>query len=326
MTRSILHIEGLEKHYTVKGGIFRKDVGVVYAVDGISLDVDRGDTLGLVGESGCGKTTLALTTLRLIDPTAGEVRYEGQNIFELKGSELRRLRGDMQIIFQDPFSSLNPRMTVYQLIGEVYDHFHLVKSNKEKKERISDILAKVGLSYSKHVYRYPHEFSGGQRQRIAIARALAVKPRLLIADEPVSGLDVSIRSQILNLLQDLHKEFKLTTMFVSHDLSVVKYFCNRVAVMYVGKFVELAKTNDLFHNPLHPYTQALISAIPTINPSERRARIVLSGDVPTPINPPTGCRFHPRCRYAKAICTQEVPELKPIDSSNQHLVACHFAK
>jgi oligopeptide transport system ATP-binding protein len=323
MSDALLEVKNLKKYYELRTGIFRKLIGNVRAVDGISFNIKSGEILGLVGESSCGKTTTALTILRLIEPTAGEVFFEGKNIFKLRGEEMRRLRREIQMIFQDPFSSLNPRMAVYDIIGEAFDIHGLARDKYEKMEGISQLIEKVGLNPD-HVYRYPHEFSGGQRQRIGIARALAVKPKFLVADEPVSAIDMSVRAQILNLLEDLKEEFKLTIMFISHDLSTVKHLCDRAAIMYVGKIVELAEIDDLFQNAQHPYAEALLSAIPIPNPKIKRKRIILKGDVPTPVNPPRGCRFHPRCNYAKPICERVEPELTNIGGRNEHLVACHI--
>lgn len=320
---AILQVEDLKKYFPVKAGIFKKTVGTVHAVDNISFYISKGETFGLVGESGCGKTTTALTIMRLIEPTTGRVYFEGKNVFDLKGRELRKLRRIMNIIFQDPFASLNPRMSVYQIVSEPFD-IHGHASGGEKKRRVMELIKRVGLS-PHHISRYPHEFSGGQRQRIGIARALAVEPTFIIADEPVSALDISVRAQILNLLENLKKEFGLTYLYISHDLSTVKHMCDRVAVMYVGKIVEVTATKELFKNPLHPYTEALLSAIPIPDPLIARKRIILKGDVPTPINPPTGCRFHPRCPYMTPTCKEVEPELINVGSSIEHYVACHPA-
>ncbi len=295
----------------------------VRAVDGVSLDIISGETLGLVGESGCGKSTLGRTLLRLLDPSSGSIHFDGTDITTLKQSELRPIRRHMQIIFQDPYASLNPRMTVGDTIAEGLQIFGLVSSDAEKKKRVSELLEKVGLPKDA-MLRYPHEFSGGQRQRIGIARALAVKPKLIVCDEPVSALDVSIQAQVINLLQDLQESEKLTYLFISHDLNVVRHICDRVAVMYLGKIVEIASTSELYNNPKHPYTQALLSALPAINPEEKRERIVLQGDVPSAINPPKGCAFHPRCpvRDKPNACFEKVPELQK--SSGDGLSACHL--
>ncbi len=317
----ILKIEGLKKWFPITGGVFSRVIGWVKAVDGVSFSVKRGETLGVVGESGCGKTTTGRTILRLIEPTEGKAIFEGTDIFSLNKAELRKIRRDIQIIFQDPYASLNPRMTVGDIVGEALDIHKLVKSKKEREERISELLDVVGL-LPQHMKRYPHEFSGGQRQRIGIARALAVQPKFIVADEPVSALDVSIQAQVINLLEDLQEKFALTYLFIAHDLSVVRHISTRVAVMYLGKLVELAETEELFEHPAHPYTEALLSAVPIPDPEIKKQRIILEGDVPSPVNPPSGCRFHTRCRYAKPICAEKEPELK--DLGGGHYVACHF--
>ncbi len=319
----LLKVRNLKKYFPVKGGILSKAIGYVYAVDRISFDIKEGETLGLVGESGCGKTTAGRTITRLLEATAGEVYFEGENIFTLKKEDLRKARRNIQIIFQDPFGSLNPRMTVGDIVGEPLIIHKIAKNKKEKEERVKDLLETVGLNAG-HIRRYPHEFSGGQRQRIGIARALALNPKLVICDEAVSALDVSIQAQIINLLEDLQEKFKLTYLFIAHDLSVVKHISDKVAVMYLGKIVELASSYELYNNPQHPYTEALFSAVPIPDPTLNRKRIVLEGDVPNPFNPPKGCRFHPRCKYAKPICSQEEPKL--IDINGGHYVACHLRK
>ena len=315
----LLEVRNLRKYYPVtKGFIFQRQVGAVKAVDDVSFFIRKGETLGLVGESGCGKTTTGRVILRLQEPTHGEALFEGRDIFKLGKEELRRLRRDMQIIFQDPYSSLNPRMTVGDIIGEPLE-IHKLARGKEKVRRVQELLEVVGLS-PYHANRYPHEFSGGQRQRIGIARALAVNPKLIIADEPVSALDVSIQAQVLNLLEELQKEFGLTYLFIAHDLSVVKHISDRIAVMYLGRIVELAAADELFSNPQHPYTEALLWAVPIPNPEMRRERIILPGDVPSPINPPAGCRFHTRCLYAQPSCKVDDPAFADIGGG--HYVAC----
>jgi oligopeptide transport system ATP-binding protein len=317
----LLEVRNLVKHFPIRQGIiFSKQVGAVQAVDDVSFTVHTGETLGLVGESGCGKTTTGRLILRLIEPTSGDVIFDGKNIPTLPKDELRELRKDMQIIFQDPYGSLNPRMTVGDIIGEPL-HIHKLARGPEKEKRVRELLEVVGLS-AFHARRFPHEFSGGQRQRIGIARALAVRPKLIICDEPVSALDVSIQAQVINLLQDLQKEFDLTYIFIAHDLSVVKHISDRVAVMYLGKIVELTDKDELYRNPKHPYTQALLSAIPEADPTIKKERILLTGDVPSPINPPKGCRFHTRCPKVMDICKVEEPEF--VDSGNGHFVACHL--
>ncbi len=317
----LLEIKNLKKYFPVKSGVFRKTVGYVKAVDDISFSIKKGETLGLVGESGCGKSTTGRTILRLLEATAGEIHFEGKDVLSLDKQEMRSMRKEMQIIFQDPYASLNPRMTVADIVGEPLDIHKLVKNKREKREKVEEILKSVGLG-KEHMNRYPHEFSGGQRQRIGVARALAVDPKLIIADEPVSALDVSIQAQVINLMQDLQKEFGLTYLFIAHDLSVVKHISDRIAVMYLGKIVELSDKKDLFAEPLHPYTQSLLSAIPVADPTYKKERIILEGDVPSPIDPPAGCRFHPRCQKAMDICSKEEPEFK--EYKDGHFAACHL--
>lgn len=320
MADNILEVNNLKKHFPITGGIFKQKVNSVKAVDGLNFNVKRGETLGLVGESGCGKSTTGKVLLRLLDATEGEVKFEGKDIHQLDKTELRNLRKEMQMIFQDPYASLNPRMTVAEIVGEPLDIHNLAKG-KEKEERVRELLDMVGLS-SKFAKRYPHEFSGGQRQRIGIARALAVDPEVIVCDEPVSALDVSIQAQVINLMEDLQDELGLTYIFIAHDLSVVRHISDRVAVMYLGKIVELADKNDLYDTPKHPYTKALLSAIPVPDPQIEREKIILKGDVPSPIDPPSGCTFHTRCPYAEDICKKEEPVFE--EKAEDHLAACHF--
>jgi len=321
----LLQVVDLKKYFPItKGTLFQRVAGYVQAVDGVSFTIKRGRTLGLVGESGCGKTTVGRTILRLYTPTAGKAYYEDTDIFAASEDEVLALRRKMQIVFQDPYSSLNPRMTVSDIIGEAIDIHRLAASDRERAARVHRLLRLVGLS-PEHSQRYPHEFSGGQRQRIGVARALAVEPSFLILDEPISALDVSIQAQVVNLLEDLQDELGLTYLFIAHDLSMVKHISDDVAVMYLGKIVELAPSRDLYLNPLHPYSQALLSAIPIPDPDVelKRKRIILEGDVPSPINPPSGCRFRTRCRLAQDICREVEPELA--EMAPGHKVACHMA-
>ncbi|SCW84531.1 peptide/nickel transport system ATP-binding protein [Paenibacillus tianmuensis] len=318
--RPLLQVHNLKKHYPIHGGLFRKQIGSIQAVNDFSLTMRRGETVGLVGESGCGKSTTGRAIMRLIEPTAGTIFFEGQDITRIKGEGLRQIRKHMQMVFQDPFSSLNPKMMVGHLVSEPIRNYES-RTGKELEERVAELLVKVGLAEDSY-YKYPHEFSGGQRQRISIARTLALKPKLVVADEPVSALDVSIQSQVLNLLQDIQADFGLSYLFIAHDLSVVKHISDRIGVMYLGRLVEITDKKSLYKQPLHPYTQALLSAVPIPDPNAKRERIVLQGDVPSPANPPAGCAFHPRCRHAVAACREEQPTLKQV--APQHEVACHL--
>ena len=321
---ALLQVNNLVMHFPIYRGVIRRQVGAVRAVDGVSFDVKRGETLGLVGESGCGKTTTGRTILQLYRPTAGSVVFDGVDLVALKGEQLRKMRRKMQMIFQDPYASLNPRMTVGEIVGEPLE-VHQVSKGKATRERVRELLSVVKMNPS-FSDRYPHEFSGGQRQRIGVARALALNPSLIICDEPISALDVSIQAQVVNLLEELQAKFNLTYLFIAHDLSMVRHISDRVAVMYLGVIMELADRNEIYENPLHPYTQALLSAIPIPDPvvDSKRKRTILKGDVPSPVNPPSGCRFRTRCPIAEAVCAEERPEFRELKPG--HFVACHFAE
>lgn len=321
MANSLLQVKNLVKYFPIKKGVFRKTVGWIKAVDDISFEVYEGETLGLVGESGCGKTTTALTILRLEEPTEGQVIFDGKDITRIKRSDMRKERKNMQMIFQDPYSSLDPRMRIKDIIAEGMLTHNILKNTQERYKKVGELLKKVGIP-AEYMNRFPHEFSGGQRQRIGIARALALEPKIIMCDEAVSALDVSIRSQIINLLKDLQEEYNLTYLFVAHDLSVIKYISDRVVVMYLGKIVEIADKKKFFNDTLHPYAQALISAVPVPNPDYKKERIILQGDVPSPANPPKGCRFHPRCSNIMDICSEVEPKLSEI--KERHFVACHL--
>ncbi len=323
----LVKVDNLKKHFPIMRGVFRRQVGAVQAVDGVTFNIYEGETLGLVGESGCGKSTTGRVVLQLLDATDGSVEFKGRDLTSLSKSELRRERRHMQMIFQDPYASLNPRMTVGNIIGEPLKIQKLGNAS-ERKKRVQELLQVVGLN-PYFVNRYPHEFSGGQRQRIGVARALATNPDFIVADEPISALDVSVQAQVVNLLGDLRDQLGLTYLFIAHDLSMVRHISDRVAVMYLGRIVELSETNELFGHPLHPYTQALLSAIPMPDPDKEaeRKRIILEGDVPSPANPPSGCRFHPRCRYATDICKEKDPEYRNLGEQGvKHWVACHHAE
>jgi oligopeptide/dipeptide ABC transporter ATP-binding protein len=320
MPNKLLKVEGLKKYFPIKSGVFQRTKQYLRAVDDVSFEVNKQETFALVGESGCGKSTTGRSILRILEPSDGQVMFNGENILGYSKERLRQTRKDMQLIFQDPYSSLNPRMTVKQLVLEpLVTHYSY--NRKEAEEKVNSILEKVGLSKD-HKDRYPHQFSGGQRQRISIARALVLQPKLVIADEPVSALDVSIQSQILNLLMELQDEFKLTYVFISHDLNVVRHVSDRVGVMYLGKMVEMTTTKELYEHPLHPYTQALLSAVPVRDPLEKKERIILKGDVPSPINPPQGCPFHQRCPKMEDVCKTKKPIYKQV--GHDHWVACHL--
>lgn len=317
---SLLEVKNLKTHYPIRGGFLKRVIGSVKAVDGVSLELKKGETFGLVGESGCGKSTTGRTLLRLLKPTEGSIIFDGEDITKISGRKLRKARKDFQMVFQDPYASLNPKQMVGNIIAEPIKNYSYVGS-ASLKEEVMNLLNRVGLPEDAY-YKYPHEFSGGQRQRIGIARALALKPKLIIADEPVSALDVSVQSQVLNLMKQLQNDFDLTFIFIAHDLSVVKHMCDRIGVMYLGGIVENAGKNNLYREPLHPYTQALISAIPEPDPRKKKERIILEGDVPSPTNPPIGCPFHPRCIHALPECKQVKPTLKEVRLD--HFVACHL--
>jgi oligopeptide/dipeptide ABC transporter ATP-binding protein len=320
MEGSILKVSNLKVHFPIKGDLIPKTIGYVKAVDGVSFSIKRGETLGLVGESGCGKTTTGRAILGMEKALEGEVLFQGQDVLNINKKRMKEIRKDMQLVFQDPFGSLNPRMTIGDVLDEVL-YIHKFGDKKERNQRVASLLDRVGLN-KKHLNRYPHEFSGGQRQRIVIARALAVEPKLIICDEPVSALDVSIQAQIINLLEELQGSLGLTYLFIAHDLSVVRHISERIAVMYLGKIMEIADSEEIFKNTSHPYTKALIAAVPSIDPENKKEIILLEGDMPSPMNPPSGCRFHTRCQYAQEICIIEEP--KPRDIGKNHIIACHF--
>ncbi|APJ05010.1 ABC transporter ATP-binding protein [Silvanigrella aquatica] len=321
----ILRVQNLVKYFPITGGILGKQIAKVHAVDDVTFSVKKGKTLGLVGESGCGKSTLGRTILRLIEPTSGNIFFDGKDITNISQKQLRPLRKEIQIVFQDPFASLNPRMSIREILSEPFEIHNLFPDKQERIHKVLSLLKEVGLS-PEAIDRYPHEFSGGQRQRIGIARALSLNPKIIICDEPVSALDVSIQSQILNLMMDLRDKYHLSYIFIAHDLSVIEHISDEVAVMYLGKIVEYTSSENLYKHPIHPYTKALISSIPRHNVVEKREHQVIQGDLPSPIDPPSGCRFHTRCPFAKEICSKQIPELKNLGSEiNSHLVACHFS-
>ena len=322
MAEKLLEVKDLVKHFPVRGGVFSRIRNYVRAVDGVSFDLESGETLGLVGESGCGKSTTGRALLRLIEPTSGEVNFRGADVCSLDRESMRRLRREMQIIFQAPYASLNPRMTVGSIVGEPLT-IHGIAKCKEKEEKVASLLHRVGLR-PEHIRRYPHEFSGGQRQRIGIARALALNPKLIVADEPVSALDVSIQAQVINLLEDLQKEFGIAYVLIAHDLAVVQHVSDRIAVMYLGKIVEVSSVDRVVMGPKHPYTEALLSAVPVPDPTVKKKRMILTGDVPSPVNPPSGCRFHTRCPYKEERCVAEEPPMREIAAG--HFAACHFSE
>ena len=322
MSKTLIEVKNLKKYFPIKKGVFKSTVGHVKAVDDVSFKINEGKVLGVVGESGCGKSTLGRTMLKLLSPTEGEMIYEDKNVYDLNKRDLNHMRTKMQIIFQDPYSSLNPRLPVSEIVGEAMMQHKIVSNKHEMQDKVIEIIGKCGL-FPEQASRYPHQFSGGQRQRICIARALALNPKFIVCDEAVSALDVSIQSQIINLLKDAQEDFGLTYMFISHDLSVVKFISDDIAVMYLGQIVETGSKKQIFDNPLHPYTEALLSAVPSFDPSARnnKKRIILQGDIPSPANPPSGCRFHTRCIYAQDVCKNEVPEYKEIEPG--HFTMCH---
>lgn len=321
MSEPLLIVDELKTYFPLRKGLLKRNRGFVKAVDGISFQVRKGETLGIVGESGCGKSTMGRSILRLIEPSSGSIRFAGEEVTALNQAELRKMRGEMQIVFQDPYASLNPKMTVGSILDEALSTHQIGNNAKQRKELIGDLLSKVGLNH-RQIGRYPHEFSGGQRQRIGIARAIAVNPSIIIADEPVSALDVSVQAQILNLFEELKETLGLTYIFIAHDLSVVKHVSDRIGVMYLGRIVELADKKELFKNPLHPYTQALMSAVPSLDPDVKKERIILKGDVPNPASPPSGCPFHPRCHFAKEVCKSVRPKETLV--SPTRMVSCHL--